>query len=340
VIAFDLYHGEAREIYLMNADGSGVQQLTFDYADDYDPAWSPDGTQLAFVSDRTGSPNIFIIEFEEALQLPKQAEVLQLTDNEFENLKPAWSPDGTRLAFESNRAGNWEIYVVVVDDGGEGIRLTNNSLGDNNPSWSPDGSLIGFSSFRDGNWEIYTMNIDGGDLRRLTNNDRNDYEPVWSPDGSQIAYESHIDQGVEICVMQADGSNPRQLTDNGAITYDPVWSPEGGRILYSVHNREVDPGLHMMNADGSGQHYVVQGAGSYTHDWGAYGSDVENIPSIQQSPLSGSRGGVIAFASNRDSSTMEIFAMNADGSDIRRLTSNYVDDIAPSWSPDGANIAS
>jgi len=112
VIAFDLYHGDTREIYVMNADESGVRQLTFDHADDYDPSWSSDGNRLAFVSDRTGSPNIYILNVEQALRNPKQAEILQLTDNAFENLKPAWSPDGTRLVFESNRDGNWEIYIA------------------------------------------------------------------------------------------------------------------------------------------------------------------------------------------------------------------------------------
>ena len=118
VIAFDLYHGDTREIYVMNADESGVRQLTFDHADDYDPSWSPDGNRLAFVSDRTGSPNIYILNVEQALQDPKRAEILQLTDNAFENQKPAWSPDGTRLLFESNRDGNWDIYMVTVDSGG------------------------------------------------------------------------------------------------------------------------------------------------------------------------------------------------------------------------------
>jgi Tol biopolymer transport system component len=184
------------------------------------------------------------------------------------------------------------------------------------------------------------MKVDGGDPQRLTHNDRSDYDPVWSPDGSQIAYEAHIDLGIEICVMDSDGEDQHQLTYNGAVTYDPVWSPDGGRILYSVHNRGDNPGLHWMNSDGSGQEYLLAGAGSYTYDWGSYGTDLETeLLPVELSPLSESGGGVIAFASNRDTSTMELYAMNADGSDIRRLTKNFVDDIAPSWSPDGGQIA-
>jgi TolB protein len=92
--------------------------------------------------------------------------------------EPAFSPDGTKLAFASNRHGNWEIYVLDADR--KVTRLTNNQFEDRNPVWSPDGTQIAFHSSRDGNREIYVMNADGSDQTNLTNSpDTDDRNPSW-----------------------------------------------------------------------------------------------------------------------------------------------------------------
>jgi len=90
------------------------------------------------------------------------------------------SPEQTKIAFVSDRDGNWEIYVMNAD-GSEQKRLTNNHAYDWFPSWSPDGKKIVFTSVRDGNWEIYVMNVDGSEQTNLTNNPASDYSPSWSP---------------------------------------------------------------------------------------------------------------------------------------------------------------
>jgi Tol biopolymer transport system component len=102
---------------------------------------------------------------------------------------PSWSPDGTRIVFQSRIGTNSEIYMMDAD-GSNQIRLTNDPADDEMPSWSPDGKRIIFSSNRDGNREIYVMNADGSNQIRLTNNPANDWEPSWSPDGKRIAFES------------------------------------------------------------------------------------------------------------------------------------------------------
>ena len=103
---------------------------------------------------------------------------------------PSWSPDGSQIAFDSDRDGNWEIYVMDAD-GSNPTNLTNNAADDQRPAWSPDGSKIAFHSNRDGNLdEIYVMDADGSNPIRLTNNTDNDHCPSWSPDGSKIAFRS------------------------------------------------------------------------------------------------------------------------------------------------------
>ena len=246
------------------------------------------------------------------------ASLTRLTDNPTADGGPAWSPDGTRIAFNSIRDGNWEIYVMNVDGSGQ-ARLTNNSTNDFDPAWSPDGTRIAFYSYRDGNWDIYVMNADGTGQVRLTNNAAGDVSPAWSPDGTRIAFNSDRDGNDEIYVMNADGSGPVRLTNYSAIDAAPAWSPDGTRLAYESY-RGVYYAIHVMNADGSGQTPLTDSSGS----------DV--------SPAWSPDGTRIAFRSDRDGNR-ELYLMNADGSGQTRLT-NYSDhDEEPAWSPDGTRIA-
>jgi hypothetical protein len=137
----------------------------------------------------------------------------------------AWSPDGSRIAFASDRGGNdMDIYVMQAD--GTGVtQLTSASQGDWTPAWSPDGSRIAFTSYRTGNGDIYTMNPDGSGLAQLTFSPELDHWPAWSPDGTAIAFESKRDGNSEIYAMGADGSGQTRLTFDGAQDIHPAWSP-------------------------------------------------------------------------------------------------------------------
>ena len=169
------------------------------------------------------------------------------------------APASGRIAFHSDRDGNYEIYVMNAD--GSGVtRLTNNSIDDLNPAWSPDGRRIAFHSDRDGNFEIYVMNADGSGVTRLTNNSAYDGDPAWSPDGARIAFESFRsprDGNWEVYVMNADGSGVTRLTNNySASDNNPTWSPDGTRIAFHSNSDFGFGGLnyeiYVMNADGSG----------------------------------------------------------------------------------------
>ena len=174
----------------------------------------------------------------------------QLTGNGVEDVDPAWSPDGRRIAFTSARDGNREIYIMNAD-GTSPARLTNVPASDSRPSWSPDGTRITFATMRDGNSEIYVMNADGTNPVRLTSNDAFDGDPAWSPDGRRIAFRSQREGISSIWLMDEDGSRPIRITPPFSDDRQPAWSPDGTRIAFS-RGAEPSRGIVIVNADGSG----------------------------------------------------------------------------------------
>ena len=245
-IAFSSNRDGDWDIYVMNADGSGVTRLTDHPGSNLSPDWSPDGGQIAFTSDRDGDWDIYVMNAD-------GSGVTQLTDNADDDRNPDWSPDGRRIAFSSGPPdGNLDIYVMNAD--GSGVtRLTDHPGLHQFPDWSPDGGHIAFTSVRqdDEDWNIYVMNADGSGVMRLTNHPELDRNPAWSPDGRRIAFTSDRDGDWDIYVMNADGSGLTRLTDNAELDRWPAWSPDGRRIAFTS-DRDGDWDIYVMNADGSG----------------------------------------------------------------------------------------
>ncbi len=232
---------------------------------------------------------------------------------------PSWSPDGTRIAFVSDRDGrDIEIYTMNTD-GSDPIRLTYNPGTDIYPNWSPDGRKIVFVTNRDGNGEIYTMNADGSDQTRLTDNPAADGMPAWSPDGSKIVFASSRDGNREIYIMNADGSDQERLTDDPARDVSPSWSPEGSKIIFGRRQGRNQGNIYLMNADGSGLKKLTDDADQAL------------------SPVWSPDGRKIIFQSRRDGN-WEIYTMNPDGTGQTRLTDNAVEDGSAAWSPDSRRI--
>lgn len=165
-----IFTNNGNGLWIMNPDGSDPRALTF--KDDIDPTWSPDGSMIAFASNRQGQRQLFVAN-------ANGKKVEKVTDLTQMGGRSSWSPDGTKLAFYRGREGDRDIYVINID--GSGLqRLTNG--GDNlGPSWSPDGQWIAFTSFRDGNNEIYIVRPDGSRETRLTNSPISDWQPRWGP---------------------------------------------------------------------------------------------------------------------------------------------------------------
>jgi TolB protein len=195
-----------------NIDGAAVGQ-------DIEGSWSPDGTLIAFQSERDGSFDIFIAEMDPKKPGGKQR---NLTNDPGDDRRPRWSLNGKKILFESKRDGDWEIFMIDID--GKNLQqLTNNDATDRNAEWSIKG--IVFESSRDGNFEIYRMDENGGDQINLTNDAGLDSDPIWAPTGSRILFESRRDGNREIYVMDADGSNLQNLTSNPAKDVFARWNP-------------------------------------------------------------------------------------------------------------------
>lgn len=174
----------------------------------------------------------------------------QLTSSAGRDEDPAWSPDGSRIVFTSERDGNREIYIMNAD-GGNVTRVTNQAGPDSRPAWSPDGNRIAFQTERDGNSEIYVMNIDGSGLTRLTNNTSVDAEPAWSPDGTRIAFRSQRDGNGAIWVMNANGTGAQIVAPNPANDAQPTWSPDGTLIAFSRSTSSTTRDIFTVSVSGS-----------------------------------------------------------------------------------------
>ena len=259
-IAFSSDRDGNYEIYVMDTDGKKQRRLTTNRHDDWDPSWSPDGTRIAFTSSAKvlnvvqahplfvvgGLPQIYVMGADGGNKR-------RLTDSDFAEWYPSWSPDGTRIAFTSSGAmdtAGWYIYVVDAD--GKNLQRLGQESGWY-PSWSPDGERIAFVSSRNafGN-QIYVMDVDGSNQQRLTEGLDGNRHPSWSPDGERIAFVSHRDGNPEIYMMNVDGGNKRRLTRTPAHDWHPSWSPDGKRIVFVSH-RDGNFEIYVMNADGARQ---------------------------------------------------------------------------------------
>src|SRR5215217_4216450 len=236
-----------QDIYVMNADGSGLREIADDPARDYGPAWSPDGSKIAFVSNRDApvdatSYDIYVTNADGT------GEPIRITNQPGNESDLNWSPDGSKLLYVStadtpsfpNPGGDAEIYAMNPDGSGVVSRLTDNTAFDSTPDWSPDGKVIAFSSNRDGKPAIYKMNADGSGQTKI------DYQAP--------------------CIDPHDSDLPRCLGDG-----DPIWSPDGTKIAFMRTIR--DSGYYYdvfltMNPDGtelSRTPFGIAGLGGF--DW-------------------------------------------------------------------------
>ena len=222
------------DVYSVCADGSGVTRLTDDPAYDGAPAWSPDGTQIAFVSDRSGAAQVYRMNAD-------GGNVRQLT-TDMQNDDPVWLPDGEQIAVRTTEGQGlywWRIFNLNTN---QIVDLTEASYDFffQKQAWSPTNPEVAYMSLaeqqgrNDGSSQIHVKASDGSYDRALTDNIWANVNPVWSPDGKQLAFlsEMHGEYNIfALYVMDADGGNARQISEP-IFTESAVysWSPDGKQI--------------------------------------------------------------------------------------------------------------
>jgi Tol biopolymer transport system component len=241
------------QIFVMNADGSAQVQLTSDSLGALDPNWSPDGTTFVYSSIRGITDPLFLRGYYAIVV--KNADgsggrTLVNLDDTFEPA-PAWSPDGSKIAFfydQSNSGG--QIFLINAD--GTGMRQFTTSGANIGVAWSPDGSKIALSAYGGSGYDIFVKDVNGSGLAQLTTTaGATDRAPAWSHDGGRIAFVSDRDGNEEIYVMNADGSGQTRLTTDPGVDYAPTWSPDGSKIAFHSDSSGTLQ-VYVMNADGSG----------------------------------------------------------------------------------------
>lgn len=213
------------------------------------PAWSPDGSSIAYSTRQDGDW--------EVVSGPARGPTTKVTDNWTHENDSDWSPDGSRVAYESGGK------IVVSNRDGTAARSIAVGL---QPAWSPDGHRIAFVKVNvDGLWLV---NPDGSGEHRVTTS--RDRDPAWSPDGGKLVTARWSSGGWSVTVMDADGSGARALAEG----YKPTWSPDGESVAYTRHDRD-DEELRVVRADGTGDRSLTANlVNDYSPDWSPDGSRI------------------------------------------------------------------
>ncbi|NKB72435.1 MAG: hypothetical protein GKR89_35610 [Candidatus Latescibacteria bacterium] len=272
--------------------------------------------KIAFFSDRDGNREIYIMDED-------GTNPVNLTNNPAEDFRPAFSPDGRRIAFVSDRDGTQRngqtgsgIYAVDID-GTNLVNLTGHLDGLSryaHPTWSPDGRRIAFSAWTALNTDIYAVDIASGNLTRLTDDPALDDYPSWSPEGNSIVYSSsQISPFTRLFSIDLDSGVSTQVSA-GSADLDPIWSSDGAWLVFARFD-VLAGGTFELQVVQLGQDEPVQLTNNQLNDWGAGWSP------------DGSR---IVFASQQDGQE-DIYTMGADGADPVKLTDHPANDGQPKW---------
>ena len=322
------------DIYIINLDGTGLTRLTADDdADHSSPAFSPDGTKIAFISEREDRGAVYVINAdgsdERRLSPPNE-------EGHSKDMSPGFPPDGGRvvatrtyfppcsIVFFPLSGGEEEIFKLKIRDAWQRERPDDYAgpgpWGDvSAPAFTADGRRIAYRVTPNCSGSLlWIVNADGSGARLLTKD--NAYSHVFSPDGKKLAFFTWTEEGRHIGVINADGTGRRQLTKGDRDNFSPSFSPDGKKIIYvySVRSEEkhVAADIYIMNADGSGPRALTQ---TPEHEYGGrFTPDGSKIVFVE-GPLT-----------RDDPAEPRIYVMNADGSGRRFLVAGADFSLGPS----------
>jgi TolB protein len=248
-------------IYMSDYDGANQQRITVNRSIDITPAFAPDVATIAYTSFKSGYPDIILQSLRDA-----RAPLMPARGNaESQNYLPAWSPDGTKLAFMSTRDGNAEIYVVNRD--GTGLRrITNHPGADVTPTWAPSGNQLAFTSDRTGAPQVYTVNLDGTGIQRISQESYCD-RATWSPNPlNEIAYASRTGGGYEIRIFDFNTRETHAITDGIGSNESPTFAPNGRHIAFTS-DRTGTQQIYTIARDGTDLRQITKAGTNKYPNW-------------------------------------------------------------------------
>jgi Tol biopolymer transport system component len=288
-------------------------------ADDMSPSWSPDGHLIAMIGNYLGSFDVFTLDPKKTAAEQEAIAISETIDRGTEGYPPAWSPDGTRIAFSerffSNAPPNLEseIYVAPSDGTSDPVAIDSTSnRSELTPAWSPDGSSLVFS--REG--FLWKGPPDNSAKPTILNNSAG-YEPAWSPDGSRIAMLTFADPE-HIRVTQADGSGFKEMPIESDNSSTVDWSPDSSQVVYVSHEEPVY-NVRVAPADGSGPGHIVPMPDGWL---------------VPHNPTFSPDGTRVAFDARLGNSNEQVLVGPADGSaPAVPITESSMNNEEPDWKP-------
>jgi TolB protein len=258
-IAFVCDKSGKKEIYTSSFDGSEVRQVSRLRSLSMAPAWSPDGTKIAFSVYNRHSGNIKNIDM---FEFQFRSGILKLLSNRSGiNSGASYSPDGGRLAYTMSHTGNPEIHLLDLASG-ESTQITRSLGFDVDPAFSPDGQKLAFVSSRPGKPMIYTLDLKNPlEVKRLTYAGSYNATPNWAPDGGKIVFAGWLDRHFDLFTITPDGGKIDRLTKDEGNNEDPHYSPDGNFIVFSS-TRSGGKNVFVMNSDGSKVRRLTFGMGT------------------------------------------------------------------------------
>ncbi|HKP51742.1 MAG TPA: hypothetical protein VJ183_03725 [Chloroflexia bacterium] len=324
-----------RDVYVVDPDGSRQERVTNGIFIEGLTSWSPDGRYIVAQISQEGISTIARITVGTD---NKGGEVAALTsdmmvdgtDKKADSALPAWSPDGSLIAFQSKKeGGNFQVYVMDRD-GNNKRRISSGQAVAIQPSWSPDGKSITYVGGGKVDMgepkELYTVGLEGGTPKQITTGGKDISKPTWSPDGKYILYLDNLsDRFSDIMIMNADGSSPRKLAD-GVRGSSPQFNPAGDKLLYYFVS------MPLMTTPSGGASAVV-------------GSDIFTVPTAGGQPANltlnsdddyqpawSPDGKMVTWASVvQGGAGHKIVVAGEDGSGVRVLSQGQGDDYQPQW---------
>lgn len=251
----------AVRLYSVALDGTGGRFVTGESAPadggilvEAHPDYSREAGRIVFTryvvqGGEAAAPKIWAVE-------PDGSNLVQLTHGPRPDFLPAWSPDGTRVAFTREFRGSAEIFLMNADGSGVKQLTHDRAAHDQHPTWSPDGGRIAYTSHSESDQDLFVMNVDGSQATRVTDGPFEASDPAWSPDGTQLAFSCDAD----LCLVGfEEGSRPVQLVGTVTAEFSPRWSPDGEWLAfgYAPLGEGGDLGAWLARPDGRGLHEAV-----------------------------------------------------------------------------------